>query len=200
MPDVTWTYEFFPVLLRPTVIPLEVSSVLDVGCGRGILGCLLKIYREPKRVVGLDVYKPYLDFVKGLGAYDETIQLDLAGSTLPFKEKEFDVVVCLEVIEHLKKDPGLKLLEELERVGKRVIISTPGVFFTQPHLDGNVNQEHLSYYPVTEFEDRGYKVYGVGDVPLFGKHIPLISGAFGKISFKFPKISRTILAIKDASG
>ena len=200
MPDVTWADDFFPTLLRSSIIPLDVKSVLDVGCGRGMLGCLLRIYREPERLVAIDAYKPYLEFVKKMGAYDTVLDLDLSEAKLPFKDKEFDIVLCLEVIEHLQKEVGLKLLGELERVGRRVVISTPGVFFPQPRYDGNVQQSHISFYGVRDFEVRGYSVYGVGELVVFGRLVPVVSNILSKLTFWFPRISGTILAVKDVGS
>jgi SAM-dependent methyltransferase len=196
VPGVTWADQSFSILLSPSFVPLDVKSVLDVGCGRGMLGCLLRIYREPTRLIAVDVFRPYLDFVEKLGVYDSVLQLDVSKSKLPFEEKEFDIVLCLEVIEHLKKEDGLRLLSELERVSKRVIVSTPGMFYNQPLYDGNVNQAHLSHYPVKEFEARGYRVYGVGNVLLFRRYLPLVSGALGFLTHKLPKLSSTIVAVK----
>jgi len=179
------------------MIPLDVKTVLDVGCGRGMLGCLLKVYREPSLMVAVDAFRPYLDFIEKLGVYDSAHLIDVARSSLPFEDKKFDLVLCLEVIEHLRKADGEHLLDELERVGRRVIISTPGVFFEQPQFDGNVSQAHLSFYPVKEFERRGYRVYGVGGLVILKRQIPHVSGVLARFTFRFPRISSTILAVKD---
>jgi len=197
VPEITWTDEFFPILLRPRFIPYDVKSVLDVGCGRGLLGALLRIYRDPEYIAGIDSHKPYLDFVKKMGTYNEILELDLGGRRLPFTDKRFDLVVCLEVIEHLRKEQGLHLIDELQRVGKRVILSTPGIFYEQKTYDGNPHQHHLSYYSVDELETRGFDVYGVGNLLVFGKPIKYISVALGKLTYLFPKLSDDILALKE---
>ncbi len=75
-------------------------------------------------VVGIDIFKSYLDEAKGKGVYQELILGDVRH--LPLKDKSFDVVICMEVLEHLEKVDGEKLLGELERVAKRqVLLSTP---------------------------------------------------------------------------
>jgi len=198
MPDVTWPDEFFPMLMSPKFVPLNVKTALDVGCGRGMLGALLRIYREPERLVAVDSFEPYLEFVRRMRLYDEVINLDLTKSDLPFEDKSFDLVLSLEVIEHLQKKDGIRLLSQLERIGKRVIVSTPGHFFDQPKYDGNPHQSHLSFYSVDELEKRGYDIYGVGDFHVFRKRLPSISQNLSKWTLMFPRLSGTILAVRDA--
>jgi SAM-dependent methyltransferase len=199
MPDITWADDFFPLLLSPNFIPLDVKTVLDVGCGRGLLGSLVRIFREPARIVAIDVYDPYLEFVKKMGMYNEVMKLDLSKNPLPFEDTSFDLVICLEVIEHLKRDEGLRLLDELERVGKRVIISTPGYFFKQGTYDGNIMQEHVSLYKVKEFEARGYKVYGAGPLLFFGRSIHALSSCLAGFSYSCPRMASALVAVKNVA-
>jgi SAM-dependent methyltransferase len=197
VPEINWIDDFLPILLRPSIIPNNVKDVLDVGCGRGILAPVLRTYREPRLIVGLDFYEPYLSFVAGMRMYDSLIRLDLSSSSLPFIDKSFDIVLCLEVIEHLEKQHGLRLLDELERVGRRVVISTPGMFFPQSPLDDNPRQVHRSLFRVRELERRGYRVFGVGNLTLVGRQSKTISAALGRLTYFFPGLSGTILGIRE---
>jgi len=199
MADITWADDFFPLLLKPNFIPLDVKTVLDVGCGRGLLGSLLRIFREPARIVALDAYEPYLEFVKKMGMYNEVMKLDLSKNPLPFEDMSFDLVACLEVIEHLRRDEGLRLLDELERVGKRVIVSTPGYFFKQETYDGNAMQEHFSLYKVKEFKARGYKVYGAGPLLFFGRRIRALSNRLAGFAYSCPKMASALVVVKNAA-
>jgi 2-polyprenyl-3-methyl-5-hydroxy-6-metoxy-1,4-benzoquinol methylase len=127
--EVYWTHAFLDEILN--LIPIDVDSLLDVGCGRGIIGALVRIYRHPKRLIGIDAFERYLDFCAHMNFYDELCKYDLTQRHLPFDDKEFSVSTCIEVIEHLPKDSGVNLLNELERIAKLVIISTPNVRISQ---------------------------------------------------------------------
>jgi SAM-dependent methyltransferase len=194
MTGVTWTESFLDVVLG--FIPTNVKSVLDVGCGRGIVGAIVKIYRSPIRIVGLDIFDPYLDFCRSLNIYSEIMKYDLRNTPLPFNDNEFDVAVALEVIEHLPKSYGYKLLSELERVGRRVIISTPKYFQRQPCYDGNPFQQHVSRWYSRDFRQLGYTVRGVGLMLIAGHSIKYLSYALSRCTFLLPSLSSSILAIK----
>jgi len=47
------------------------------------------------------------------------------GESLPFKDKEFDYVICKHVLEHV--DDPVKFLKELSRVGKMGYLETPAL-------------------------------------------------------------------------
>jgi SAM-dependent methyltransferase len=195
MLDVTWTHPALPLIL--VKIPKEVKSLVDVGCGRGIIGALCRIYREPIRLVGIDAYEPYLEFCKRYKFYDELIQWNLEKLPLPFKDKEFEVATCIEVIEHLSKDGGEGLLNELERISNRVIITTPNLFFKQTEYDKNTYQKHISLWGVGDFRRRNYKVYGVGGMKVFGRTVRWICTALGPMTKYMPSLSSMLLGIKD---
>ena len=72
------------------------KKVLDLGCRDRIL---TKHFTNKNRVTGADIDVDALKFAKKMYKID-THQVDL-NSTLPFKDKAFDVVVMGEVLEHL---------------------------------------------------------------------------------------------------
>ena len=191
--EITWVHPFLDVLLH--FVPSSARTILDVGCGKGIVGALLRIYREPERTVGLDAFEPYLEFCRKSGSYDELIKHDLMEKSLPFDSDEFDMATALEVIEHLPKAEGIRMLEELERVSRRVVVSTPNRFFEQETYDDNRFQKHLSRWKVSDFVRRGYSVYGVGGLMVFGRELGPLSYILSRATLPFPKLSSTLLAI-----
>jgi len=200
MSEVTWTHPFLTKVLKE--IPLDTKALIDVGCGRGIsgrgiIGALTRIYREPKRLVGVDVFQPYLNFCKKFNFYDELYCLDLRKLPLPFKSKDFDVVTCIEVIEHLPKKDGEKLLDEIERLAKLVIVTTPTTFFSQENYDHNPFQKHVSSWTLADFRKRNYDVKGFGGFLIRRKRIRYISSFLTPLCEKwFPQFTVFLLAKK----
>jgi len=98
-------------------IPSGVESVLDVGCGDGLVTNILN--ERYNKVVGLDSSSEALSHVKS-----ESI---LASCYLiPFNDNSFDLVLCNNVLEHLPFGVYERTLENLSRVSKKyVLISVP---------------------------------------------------------------------------
>ncbi len=185
----TWTRPFLHELLEE--IPKNVGSLVDVGCGRGIVGAMTRIYRNPTRLVGIDIFSDYIDFCKKYMFYDELYCLDLRETPLPFEDHEFNVATCIETIEHLPKVHGEKLLDELHRVADTVIVSTPSSFFKQPkdHVKRNSFQEHVSLWTVEDFKKRGYTVRGVGSLA-----VRKLAFQTRKLTCRFPRFYQFLLA------
>ncbi len=185
----TWTRPFLHELLDE--IPKNLESLLDVGCGRGIVGAITRIYRKPKRLVGVDIFQDYIDFCKQYSVYDELFCLDLRKIPLPFQNSEFAVATCVETIEHLPKKHGEQLLDELHRIADTVIVSTPSSFFRQPRnlVKHNKFQAHVSSWSVEDFRKRGYTVKGVGSLAVNRLVLPT-----QKLTGKFPRLHQFLLA------
>ena len=90
-----------------------------------------------------------------MGIYDEVYQE--YGENLQFKDKEFDVGIAQHSIEHCEKETGYRLLDNMERMCKRVIISTPNGYTESGPLDGNDANHHRSGWRPIDFTKRGYQ-------------------------------------------
>ena len=79
-----------------------------------------------------------------------------------FKENEFDVVVALDLIEHIEKDDGKKLINKLIKISKDlIIIYTPNGFLPQKGTIDNPYQEHKSGWNIKDFKAFKFKVMGL---------------------------------------
>lgn len=104
-----------------TVAPLGASSVLDAGCGEGETIARLRGVL-PERVAAIDMNPESAAYT---ASRLPAVQVEVGRiGELPYGEGSFDLVICLEVLEHLD-DPDAALAD-LARVGSRdFVISTP---------------------------------------------------------------------------
>jgi len=179
------------------------KTILDVGCGKGTPMYFINKNRKFK-AVGIDIFKPYLDEARGKEIYQCLILGDV--SYLPFKDKSFDVIICMEVLEHFEKEDGEKVLDELERVGRsQILLTTPIRRYKQDPYDGNPNQEHRYIWQMGQLKEQGYKLKGAGILGIL--RLGINSSSFrllrdilyslgGVFSYNFPKIAFRVVAEK----
>ncbi|HYY21199.1 MAG TPA: class I SAM-dependent methyltransferase [Thermoleophilaceae bacterium] len=100
------------------------ESVLDVGCGEGVLTEQWATRLGERRVVGVDLDDPKLraEWERRRRPNLEFRPSDAA--TLPFPDGDFDMACAIEVLEHVP-DPETTLAE-LSRVARRhLLVSVP---------------------------------------------------------------------------
>ena len=83
---------------RPT--PRRRRSVLDVGCGTGLVGRELRARGFDGRLLGLDLSQASLDIARESGAYDALERADLQ-QPLALEDDSVDAVVCVGVMTYL---------------------------------------------------------------------------------------------------
>jgi SAM-dependent methyltransferase len=183
-------------------------NILDVGCGRG--GLMSSVERRVNaHAVGLDLYLPYLIEAKKKRSHDDFILADVR--YIPLRAKSFDCVLCSQVIEHLERREGLRLISNVENIVRfKVIIGTPRGAHTPSDRDACINpfQEHRSFYLPFEFLARGYKVrgqgleliYGDGGIKRLSKSLmiffTLISYIFSPLTYFAPNIASHMICVK----
>ncbi|HEY6049114.1 MAG TPA: bifunctional 2-polyprenyl-6-hydroxyphenol methylase/3-demethylubiquinol 3-O-methyltransferase UbiG [Sphingomicrobium sp.] len=103
--------------------PLEGETALDVGCGAGLLAEPLA--RLGAKVTGLDA-SPEVIVVAREHAAAMGLAIDYRAGPVEELEGRFDLVTCMEVIEHVA-DPAafLKALAKRLAPGGLLILSTP---------------------------------------------------------------------------
>jgi 2-polyprenyl-6-hydroxyphenyl methylase/3-demethylubiquinone-9 3-methyltransferase len=121
-------HELNPIRLQylERAAPLAGRSVVDVGCGGGILSEAMA--RRGARVLGIDLARPVLD-VAELHALQSGIAVEyreIAAESLAEEHSgEFDLATCMEMLEHVP-DPAAALaaLGKLVRPGGDIVVST----------------------------------------------------------------------------
>lgn len=160
-------------IIRDPVAELDVqtrdcNTLLDIGCGTSspVQFCSKRIYK-----VGVDAYIPAIKESKKKKIHNKYYHINVNDLRKTFKEKSFDCVIAYDLIEHLSKKDGKKLIMEMERIAKKkVIIFTPNGFLEQGPEFGNKFQIHLSGWSSKEMSKRGYRIIGMnGHKALRGK-------------------------------
>lgn len=189
------------------------KTILDLGCGEG---SLMQFLSKGKnwQITGIDIYQKAIKTARKRNVYSKLIQGDLLKTIRNNNLRtKYDVVFLSQVIEHVTRSQGEKILDEIEKLAKkRIVLGTPRGFMNQPHefLDGNPHQVHKSGWSTSDFTSRGYKVYGVGFWLIWSYHglgrnadkfsiiiSNLISYIMSPIVYFFPILGAGILAIKE---
>lgn len=93
---------------------IEGKKIIDVGCGKGYLIELLKNQCSPQSLIfGVDIFLP--EEQKFRNEYVKASILNL-----PFRDKEFDTVICAHTLEHIIDIK--KAINELRRICKKKLI------------------------------------------------------------------------------
>lgn len=105
------------------VKPLSVQNILDTGCGEGFTLQKLHEKRIGKHLEGIDFSEQAI----AIGKKQFPSLALKTGSIykLPYKPNTFDLVTCMEVLEHLENPE--KGLQEIIRVSRRYVL------FSVPH-------------------------------------------------------------------
>ncbi len=115
--------------------PLAGRRILDLGCGMG--GLVVALRRAGAKAVGHDPNRAYGQICTLRAArYDLPLPFVTAtGEALPFATESFDIVVCLDVLEHAASLE--QTLAEIARVlppgGQAIVTATNRLVFRDPH-------------------------------------------------------------------
>jgi SAM-dependent methyltransferase len=139
-----------PGIIVPYLVEkLNPRSVVDVGCG---IGTFLKVFQQQgvSDILGID--GKWVERTQLMIGQDRFLEADLEK---PIRlDRAFDLVLCLEVVEHLSPAASDTIVDSLTGLGKVI------VFSAATKLQGgqnHINEQEFSYWK-KKFEARGYSV------------------------------------------
>ncbi len=140
--------EVVPFLLQV----LETRSVVDVGCG---IGTWLKVFEENgvHDILGID--GNYVD--KSLLKIDKSNFVEYDLEKLYNTDRKFDLVISLEVAEHLSLDSADVFVKTMCSLSDTILFSA-----AIPNQGGqnHINEQEPNYW-IEKFEGEGYKLFDV---------------------------------------
>jgi len=122
-------------------------KILDLGCGSGYVGSALA---KGNQVIFLDSSEEEIRDIKGLKLIGDALHL-------PFRDESFDLVLCADVLEHIKEDT--KVLENIYNVlkkGGKAIIAVPAYSRLYGHHDKLIG--HFRRYNKGELQTKVKKI------------------------------------------
>jgi hypothetical protein len=152
------------------------KSVLDIGVGFGRAGFLIREYFDLRpdkkkgyadwsmRIDGIEIFEKYLTPVHDY-IYNEIFIGD-ALSILEDSNFYYDMILALDVIEHFKKDDGLKFIELCKGRSKMTLVSTPYIYYRQGEEFFNKYETHLSGWDASDFKLGGCRFMWRHDISI----------------------------------
>jgi len=114
----------FEATLDELFTQADPGSLLDVGCGEGVLTERWARRLDPHRVVGLDLGDPLLQAEWAKRSAPNLSYLVQRAENLPFADGEFDVAAAIEVLEHVP-DPEHTVAEMARCAQRHLLVSVP---------------------------------------------------------------------------
>lgn len=148
---------------------IKSKTILDIGKGFGKYGFLIHEYIGIEKANGINpaktmkaqskinidaveidkqLFLPHLDHI-----YNKVYE----GSILEMYTRlpNYDLILIIDVIEHLEKNAAVKMLEYFISKKNKIIIATPEKFFQQ-HLYDSPFEEHISHWNLKDFSNIAY--------------------------------------------
>lgn len=123
------------------------AKVLDVGCGTG--DNLRYIFRDQADFVGLEYAPPTAEVARRILGTRADIKVGSA-TDIPFENDQFDLVICIEVLEHIAEDErGMRDIARVLKSEGVLILSLPYRHWFSSYFS---TMGHFRHYTRTDVE------------------------------------------------
>lgn len=171
---------------------LQGKTVLDVGCAEGVF--TLSMARDRSFCVGLDFVRVSLIRLRRATTRNTHGNIDVVLSDahcLPIRSKSIDIVLCIEVLEHVLKPE--EVLNELRRVANLyVVLSVPCVEYARKkrylHYDNEKMEDYIGRFLQTT-KTTHIHTFTMGDISEMIKNAGLKTYSLNRVLFTFPGLA-----------
>lgn len=155
-------------------VPLDATSVLEIGCGKGGFGrTLRRLLGEGARIVGVEAVESQAAAAREQHGFDEVVT-GYFPDALAGRSERFDLICFNDVLEHIVEPwDVLESVHDLLVPGGRVLAAIPNIQYGPAVLDllrgrweytdsGILDRTHVRFFTkssiVAMFERCGYRV------------------------------------------
>ena len=171
------------------------TKILEIGCGHGAL-----IYYAKKmgynHLEGIDASLEQVEEARKLGLGDSIRQEDLMETLSKSADKAYNIIVALDVIEHMTKSELLDLVEELHRVlcsGGKLILHMPNAaspFFGRVRYGDYTHEQAFTQSSLSQL----LIARGFSEVQCF-EDTPIVHGVKSAVRWVVWKIVRSVFRL-----
>lgn len=160
-------------------LPASSQSILDLGCGTGMVGEVMKPYA--RELVGVDLSQAMLDRCAEKQVYNQLHRSDIA-EFLQTSGEQYDLIACMDTFVYLGRlDEILALIYRKLRAGGMLLFSTEkllGVAESDYRLNISGRYSHHPGYLTTLLANTGFRLQRMTDVPIRNESGCQIAGQF----------------------
>ena len=186
------------------LLPARVCTALEIGCGAGATMAWLRQKRQIEYAAAVEIVAEAASRAEAV--FDDVVLGDVNGARLEFRRAQFDLILALDVLEHLP-DPAAALAslhDRLEPDGT-LIVSLPNVAHYHVSLplffrgkweyrdQGLLDRTHMRFFTMSSAEtlirDAGFRVRRV----MLKRKFPNVFAAVGLTSQEWRWYSNRIL-------
>lgn len=151
---------FFKDWVETFAIHQGYSRYLDIGCGGGHYGKILKSLSSLLIVDGVEIFPEYIEKYNLRYVYDFIVVGDIREPGYPIDS--YDVIIMGDVLEHMTKNDAVTVIERLKTKCRFIWCALP-MKFDRPWSTGyaqheceyeeNISEQHLHDWTVDELKE-----------------------------------------------
>jgi hypothetical protein len=130
-----YSYSLFKDEVKTYLLNISTSDkILDVGPGCGTYGIMLN---DTHIIDAIEIYEPYIERFNLSNKYNNVY----IGDICKFDFREYDFVILGDVLEHIRLEDSIHLIDKINALGKKCLVAVP-YLYEQGEWEGNIHETH----------------------------------------------------------
>ena len=146
-----YSSDIFDEFLKTQFARWNYMRYLDVGCGAGKYGRMIRNLLPSSYIAGVEIDEEYIATFRLRETYDDVLHATVESLVRGPQAVTYDVVVFGDVIEHLPKSQGIDALHFFVYRCKRIVIVYPTKYI-QYDTHGKAHESHRSVWAPADFD------------------------------------------------